>query len=395
MSGRIKASVKPALLEWARNSVRLTISQSAEKAKVKEEQIESWENGEESPSISQLRKLGKVYKRPIGVFFLSEPPKDFAPQKEFRKLAGVRNGNESPELLLAVRQASYQRQAAIDLAETLGHPLKPSLPKIHPKDDPEMVGRTIRQMLGIKWSDQIVWSSPHAALSSWKASIEELSVLIFQTGTVSMAEMRGICLPDYPFPIVILNSKDAPHGRVFSLVHEFIHILLHASGHHTTMMEGTKAPEEQVLEVAANRIAAATLLPAESLRNELYKYPEAAQGNDRQLRLLAQRVKVSPEAVLRRLVTLKQASHKMYESKRDEWQKEHGTSNWYVRQSKGGPIPQKVQILARDGKPFTRMVLDAYDRRLISTSTASDYLGAKPKHFSDLRKELSTNPAQA
>ena len=169
MSGRIKAAVKPALLEWARKSVRLSVTQASEKAKIKEEQIVQWEGGEGSPSVSQLRKLGAAYKRPIGVFFLSEPPKDFAPQKEFRKLAGMKPGQESSELLFVVRQASYQRQGAIDLTEILGQSAKPSLPHVHPNDDPEIVGSLIREMLNITWAEQIGWASPHAALNSWKS----------------------------------------------------------------------------------------------------------------------------------------------------------------------------------------------------------------------------------
>ena len=60
-----------------------------------------------------------------------------------------------------------------------------------------------------------------------------------------------------------------------------------------------------------------------------------------------------------------------------------------MRERPDGAIPQPVKVLARDGPHFTHMVLEAYDRRLISTSAASDYLGAKPKYFDRLRQELS------
>ena len=37
--------------------------------------------------------------------------------------------------------------------------------------------------------------------------------------------------------------------------------------------------------------------------------------------------------------------------------------------------------------------LNAYDQRLISTSAASDYLGVKPRHFNNIRRELTAKPA--
>jgi transcriptional regulator with XRE-family HTH domain len=96
--------VKPRLLVWARESAGFsTLAQVAHKTKVSEDDLKAWESGEKLPSVAQLRKLGKVYKRPIAVFFLSEPPRGFSPQREFRRLPRLLPGESSPELLLALR----------------------------------------------------------------------------------------------------------------------------------------------------------------------------------------------------------------------------------------------------------------------------------------------------
>jgi Zn-dependent peptidase ImmA (M78 family) len=247
----------------------------------------------------------------------------------------------------------------------------------------------IRQLLGISWEQQISWSSPHEALNAWRTAIERLGVLVFQASGVALEEMRGTCIPDQPLPVVVLNSKDAPHGRIFTLVHEFVHILLHNGGHQTSRMVGARSPEEQPLEVAANAIAAATLLPANEFPKVAAQYRGAASGEDDSLRLLAQRVKVSPEVILRRLVTLHQASAGVYRTKRDAW----GKTTWYVKASTGGGPPVEVKTVANAGRGYTRLVLNAYDQRLISTSAASDYLGVKPRHFNNIRRELTAKPA--
>ena len=384
MARSIPAHVKPDLLRWGRRSARLSLSQAAATSKFDVETLEAWEKGKGMPSIAQLRKLGKAYKRPISVFFLAEPPKGFSPQKEFRRHPGAVPGEESPELIQAIREASYRRQAALELIEILKETVDIIPSKLDPNFDPEFGGSTIRQSLGISWKDQLKWPNPHNALNVWKSAIEAQSILIFQTGTVPINEMRGTCIPDQPLPVVVINSKDAPHGRIFSLIHEYAHILFHSSGHQTSRMEGNSSPEQQPLEVAANAFAAAALLPREEFLFEAGKYPGAIEGNDKHLRLLAQRVKVSPEAVLRRLVKLGHASEKTYQKKREDW----GSKVWYVKQTSGGPIPQSVKVIARAGKYFTGMVLDAYDRHLISTSNASDFLGTKPIHFSKIREEL-------
>jgi Zn-dependent peptidase ImmA (M78 family) len=392
MPRNIPALVKPELLVWARESSGFaSIEMAAEKAKIDVELLRLWEAGEQMPTISQLRKLGLAYKRPIAVFFLSEPPRGFAPQREFRRLAGIPSGKESSELLLALRWAVFRRAAAMELHEMLGEPPYRMRSSLHPDMDKEVGGHHIREFLGVTWETQIQWSSAYEALNAWRSAMEAKGVLVFQTPGVDLLEMRGTCIPNQPLPVILLNTKDAPHGRIFSLLHEFAHILLHVGGHRTSRMAGARSPEEQPLEVAANAFASAALLPRSPFSETSAQYPGASEGDDDALRRLAQKVKVSPEVILRRLVTLRQAHETVYRRKRELW----GSRLWYLPGPSSGGPPMEVKVIANDGRSYTRLVLTAYDQRLISTNTASDYLGVKPRHFQNIRRGLSLRPSMA
>lgn len=391
MARSIPALVKPELLVWARQSSGLSLAQAAERTKFDPATLEAWESkGSESlPTLSQLRKLGEVYKRPIAVFYLPSPPQGFAPQREFRRLAGIVPGKESPELLSALRWAVFRREAALELYGLLGEVPHRLRAELDPAMDPEEAGSRIRQLLGLTWEAQSDWANAYEALNAWRLAVEAKGALVFQSSAVDILQMRGTCIPDLPLPVILLNTKDAPHGRIFSLLHEFAHILLHAGGHRTSRMLGARSPEEQPLEIAANAFAAAALLPADSFLSLAQKYPGAAEGNDDALRRFAQKVKVSPEVILRRLEVLHKAPRGIYRRKRQEW----GTALWYVRNGGGGPVPMEVKVIANDGRSYARLVMSAYDQRLISTNAASDYLGLKPRHFSNVRRELLFRPA--
>lgn len=354
--------------------------------------LEEWENGHVSPSIAELRKLGEFYKRPIAVFFLAEPPRRFDAQREFRRLPGTVAEAASPELLLALRWALFRREAALELHRLIAEPPRELGAQLHPNLPPEEAGRRIRELLGVSWREQTEWTHPHEALRAWRTAIEEKDVLVFQTSDVEMDEMRGTCIPDQPLPVILINGKDAPHGRIFSLLHEFAHVLLHAGGHQTSRMIGERSPEEQPLEIASNAFAAAALLPEEVFRRVVARYRWAAQGDDQTLQQLAQRFKVSPEAILRRMTNLGITSEDVYRRKREAW----ASRLWYVRAAttSGGP-PIEVKTIAKDGRGYTRLVLDAYEQRLINTSAASDYLGVKARHFPNIRRELSMRPEPA
>ena len=388
MPRSITALVKPTLLVWARERAGFAIADAATKADVGVETLIAWEIGESQPTIPQLRKLGEIYKRPLAVFFLPEPPKDFDAQREFRRLPGLLPQKETPELRLALRTALFRREIARDLYERLQEDIPPMTAVVHPGEDEEVVGQRVRELLGISWAKQVSWNGPYAALDAWRSAIERQGVLVFQTGKINVAEMRGISIPDGPLPVIVLNNADAPHGRIFTLLHEFIHILLSNGGHQTSKLEGKKLPEDQLLERAGNRFAAAVLMPKKEFLAEATNHPAAMMGDEAGLKRLANKIKASPEAILRRLVALHRVSTSVYRLKRRGWQKQ----SWYSPPQGGGGPPIEVKVVSSIGRPFTSLVLEGYQRNAVSSADVVDYLGVQLKHLQKIANQLLPGP---
>ena len=61
MTKRVKATINPDVLEWARTSAAYTLPAAAEKISVDEEVLAGWEAGDDQPSVAQLRKLAYLY----------------------------------------------------------------------------------------------------------------------------------------------------------------------------------------------------------------------------------------------------------------------------------------------------------------------------------------------
>ncbi|HKS36664.1 MAG TPA: XRE family transcriptional regulator [Verrucomicrobiae bacterium] len=394
MPRSIPALVKPELLIWARDRAGFPLEEAAVKIGIETEQLRKWEHGEERPSISQLRKLGEVYKRPLAVFFLSEPPRGFDPQSEFRRLPGVSPQTESPALRLALRLALFRREAARELYERLNEPIPECRAFAHPNEDEEVVGKRVRELLGITWQAQLRWTAqpPHYfALNAWRSAVERQGVLIFQVGDVELREMRGTSIPHGPLPVILLNNDDAPLGRVFTILHEFVHILLTNGGHRTSAMEGRRLPEDQRLERVSNRFAAAALMPKTEFLAEASNHPAAFVGDDEGLKRLANRIKVSPEAILRRLLSLHKVSASVYRLKRRAWQQR----SWYVPPQTGGGPSIQVRRVAEIGRPFVALVLEGYQRNAVSSSDVADYLGVQLKYVDRIASELVPGPGAA
>jgi Zn-dependent peptidase ImmA (M78 family) len=387
----IPALIEPTLLLWARQRAGFSREAAAAKVDIPLDRLIEWEEGADRPSMAQLRKIGEVYKRPIAIFFLSTPPADFDPQREFRRLPGLSPQNESPALRLALRTALYRREAAREVYERLGEPLTALNDSIHPDESENLVSQKVREILGITWDEQLSWASEYAALSCWRGAIEGKGILVFQTGGIELSEMRGTSIPQGPLPVILINNDDTPHGRIFTLIHEFVHILLTNGGHRTSTLEGERLPEDQFLERISNRFAAAILMPQNEFQAEAAKFPEAPLGDDRSLKRLAQRIKVSPESILRRLVSLGKARSTVYRERRKAWQ---GNSHWYVpAQGKGGP-PVEVKVVSSRGKGFVSLILEGYQRNVVSSSAVTDLLGVQLKYLDKVARVLAPGPGQ-
>jgi len=98
----------------------------------------------------------------------------------------------------------------------------------------------------------------------------------------------------------------------------------------------------------------------------------------------------SQEAVLRRLVTLNRASWDYYLAKRPEWLEAYTKARQEERarrkEASGGPPPYRITIRDR-GRPYVRLILDAYYRDAIGASDVSRLLGLKLKHLGALERE--------
>lgn len=70
-------------------------------------------------------------------------------------------------------------------------------------------------------AEQTGWQSKYDGFNSWRASIERLGVLVFQTGAtqslrVRPEEARGFSIADNPFPVIVANGGDPVTAPLFS-----------------------------------------------------------------------------------------------------------------------------------------------------------------------------------
>jgi Zn-dependent peptidase ImmA (M78 family)/transcriptional regulator with XRE-family HTH domain len=376
MPRALLAFVEPTMLAWARTSANLTPQAIERKISVGPGTVEMWEAGDLSPTVRELRAFARATNRPLAAFYLSAPPTTFETLRDFRRRDLV-HAEWSASLHAEYRRAIDQRDIILEIAEMDDEALPDSFPTIPNNSDDGVLARVARDFLlaGSPGPLPASSSDEYRFLSFWTTALETRGVLVMNTegGRVDPAEMRAFSMYFEQLPVIMLNGADWPRGRLFSLLHEYAHLVLHTSGLCDTSTDRHPGTVDRRLEARCNAIAAEILMPAESIGADAFIAHQVEQ-EDWSLQALMEATRpygVSAEALLLRLVTLGYAPRSVYEAFRRDSSETERRGN---RAAGGNFYATKARDL---GKGYVRTVADAHRRGLLDTNTAAKYLGVK------------------
>ena len=394
MAPRVKALINPDLITWARNTAGFTTAEAAARLKITEEQLVAWEAGSDAPSIPQLRKLAGLFKRPLAVFYLSEVPTTFQVMRDLRRLPGSGLRRFPPNLQLEIRAANERRELALELAGDLGEAPPPFSLTANDRDNPEEVGARIRLALGVTDQLQANWKDAdgRTGFNAWRSRIENAGALVFQATRFATEEASGFAIAADVLPVIVINRKDPPTRRTFSLLHELAHLMVRISGVSDLETDAARPPEDQRIEIFCNHVAAAALMPKEALLAEplvVDRGPRSANWTDDELRELARRFSISREALLRRLLTFDRTTNEFYRQKRGQYNAEYRAARERQKlnaSDEGIPRNMPQETISNFGRPLVRMLLGNYYQDRITLSDVLGYLGLKVKHIAKLEQ---------
>lgn len=226
--------------------------------------LRSWLNAEKYPTFSQLKALSSYLKVPFGYLFLQEPPAEPTIIREFRTVDNQRLNHISKNLqdtllhmqAIADWMNEYRR---LDLGDT---PLK-FIGASEGITDVNQLSNAFLRILDLETGFSTEYRSPETLLKSLRDKMEGQGVLIFVRSMVGnnahrpldVDEFRAFCIADHYAPVVFLNGKDSHYGKVFSLIHEFLHLMLGKNGVTSTSID----------ETICNRVTVNLLVPLKKL----------------------------------------------------------------------------------------------------------------------------------
>ena len=388
MPKSVKALITPEVLKWARERrIKLEIDYAAKKLKADPERLEAWENGTEQPTFVQLKKIAKLYKTHISIFYLPEPPTDFQPLTDYRVLPEHLAIDEEQiyRLNANIVEAYERREMLIELYELLEQPTPEIMLNVEGGTDQKRAAEKITEFLAFNRAQLQQANDPYAALKFWKQTVEAKGVLVCQTSvnthlSVELETVRGFCIAQKPFPVVVVNPKDSPYGRIFTLIHELVHIALGESVIQNTDFEEENTPNLDPIEVFCNQVAADVLVP----ENELLETVNLEMLEE-DLPRISKFFHVSPEVIMRRLLTLRKISRRNYYMYRNRQLAMYRNAPART----GGAAPYHNRLLNTSGEYFARTAFTAYyEQKITRAELASVLSNCDTKHLAKIESAI-------
>lgn len=366
------------IIRWAREFYNMSEEEAARSIGVSGEKYSAWESGAEFPTYAKLKKISDVFRKPSAVFFFSEPP-DIPPIKgDLRTLSDTVVDGFSKNVMMQLEKAKAYQLNLMELYETSNCIFANRT--IIPTETKQLCNY-LRKIMGFPINAQKGRKNTKVVFEIYREKFYELGIYVFKD-SFKDNNVSGLCINDDLFPVILINNSMSFARQIFTLFHEFYHLVSNTSGaeiirdDYYKYLDISQSATEKNCDTFANEF----LVPTEDFKIELSK----KEIDDHRIAELATLYSVSKEAIMYKLWTLKIITPREYESLKETFygdairnQKKKNGEN-----SSGGNY--YFTKLAYLGSSYTGDVFKQLYSGKIDSFRASEMLNSKVDHLPQL-----------
>ena len=385
MPRSIKLPFIPSSLRKLRDIAGCTEEEAARRVRKDVETIRKWESDDhdELPTYAQANQLSELYRYDV-LMCLREIPSHIRPPEmpDFRTpdSNGTIASDFSRNLRWLLRTMEIRQEFIREFGpywelrhqDWIGSETIDSI-------DPETLATKMRDMLDIDIASQRSFRSISDALKAWITAFNDnAGVFVCQTSNqggngIDLDEMRGLSLADSSAPFIVVNSKDAEAGRIFTLFHELTHLWIGQPGISGTAGLQARAGKNGThnVESFCDDVAANALMPEAHFDARWHEHDDNDPSGS--VETIAREFRVSRDAVAIRAAKLSLISWARYAQLRVKFRSELSSTK-----PRGGGGNYYLAHRRNLGAKYVRLVIATWLDQQIGIKEAAYFLDIRP-----------------
>lgn len=366
------------IIRWAREFYNMSPDDAAQAIGVDVTRYSNWESGTEYPSYAKLKKISDVFRKPSAVFFFPEPP-DIPPIKgDLRTLPNTVIDGLSKNVMIQLEKAKAYQLNLMELYDISNciFTNRNAIPS-----DTKQLCDYLRSIMGFPIAAQKGRKNYKVVFEIYREKFYELGVYVFKD-SFKDDNVSGLCINDNYFPVILINNSMSFARQIFTLFHEFYHLVSNTSGaeivrdDYYIYLDRSQFATEKNCDAFANEF----LVPTDDFKIELSK----KKIDEDRISELAVLYSVSKEAIMYKLWKMQIISSDDYEALKETFygdalrnpKKKKGENS-----SGGNYYFTKLSYL---GSTYTGDVFKQLYSGKIDSFRASEMLNSKVDHLPQL-----------
>lgn len=390
----VYARINKETMKFIRTQRLVSFDYITKKTAFQKEKIELWENEKSNnwPTINQAKKLADCYHIPFAGFYMES--KDI----NVKHIPTIRNMrtfhvpvNDESAVNLAILDLLNDREFYVETKAEL----KESISKFNLHIVGNSVygwAREIRAYLELDIKEQYASTSSRKLYLLLRDKIESKGIFVQCFKGVDPEVMRGVAIFDGDSnpPIIGINDNDRYPAKIFTILHELVHIIKRSSSMCNEIYNSDSSNREEIF---CNAVAGEILIPSNILKTEYSQWDDADFDLDT-VGSLASRFSVSSEVTARRLMDCQICSPSWYRSISNKLTEKYLKSKEENRQirllTNSGGIPRNMprEAIDRTSSDMCRVLIRGYSEGMFDKTDVSSHIGIKEKHIDNFVAEV-------
>lgn len=393
---RIQALINKETLIYIIKGKKVSTQYLLKHCKCKPEVLDSWLDLSSTlfPTIQQAKKLARCLHIPFVALYMNSADIKLKSIPSIKNLRTIQNSDTLDDSLLnlTILDLLTERDFLIEAKKELGIKSELFCADVPESSSPKVWADEIRRYFSLDLNIQFDSTNARQFYLYLRSQVEKKGIFVQCFKGMEVEAIRGIALYEQEMPIIGINDNDRHPGKIFSIIHEIVHIYKRQSSFCNEMYNSYSTQQEEVF---CNAVAGEVLVPTETIREIISKQDIESVSDIKNIEKLSKIFSVSKEVIIRKLYDMQIINREQYNECIELINIPNNnsceTKQTTRKNNAANPKPRNMSkaIIDRTSSEICKVLYEGFCEKIYDEIYISEYLGLNLDYVGSFLSEVA------